>query len=123
MLPNEPEVIDARLAWPDSQIALQGGVVERFAERATCGWYGTSLHDELGAFCLIDPDSQFAHLIGDRLKLSSGGGVKWRSIYVYAFGTTDLASGWDLAVPRRAFIALGLPTKDTLSVTVEVVAG
>jgi hypothetical protein len=121
MLPDEPEVLEARRAWLDAQSALDGigeGVSD---DLRTLAWYGTDFHDERGAFCVVKAGGPLEELIGDRVRLHYGGENDdlTRSAIVYVFGSADIDS--DLAVPRRAFAALELLAKDEIEVRVEVI--
>lgn len=116
-LPNEPEVLDARLPFPDAQVALDGVPSSRLTDFHTCGWYGTTLHDERGAFAMVNETGPLADLIGDRLRLR----YERKSVNVYCFGSTDLPH--DIAITRRAFASLELLAVEEIEVLVEVLSG
>lgn len=122
MLPNEPEVIDGRLPFPDAQVALDGVGEGVDPTPYTCSWYGTEVSDERGSFGLVDDDGPLGHLIGDRVRVRyrrSGTGVE-RYVVVYVFGATELDT--DIAITRRAFAAIELLALEEISVQVEVVS-
>lgn len=116
MLPNEPEIVNARLAFADAQGALGGVAEERLNDTYTCGWFGTSLIDDRGSLAVVNEDGPLADCIGDRLRIIHG----QRSVVVYCFGSTDLDT--DLAIARRAFAAIELLAAEELDVELEVLA-
>ena len=116
MLPNEPEIIDARKSFLDAQGALGGVAAERMNDTYVCGWFGTGLVEDRGSFAVVDEAGPLAELIGDRLRVIHG----QRTVVVYCFGSTDLDT--DLAIARRAFAAIELLAVEEITVEVEVLA-
>lgn len=122
-LPNEPTIMDARLAFSDAQAALAGGTSGAIVGPTRsapwpCGWYGTAISGDRGAFALVDRDSPLNPLvIGDRLKLTYAS----RSVLVYCVGATDLDH--DIHITRRAFAALTFLAVESIGVSIEVVSG
>jgi hypothetical protein len=119
MLPNEPEILLARRAFPDAQAALTGVVAAERNTRNTLGWYGTTFHEERGSFAIVREDGPLADLVGDRLRLRYG---KATPVFVYCIGAREIADGYDIVVPRRVFAALELLAVDRIDVIVEVLA-
>lgn len=117
LLPSEPEILSARKGWQDAQAELAGQVIIRNPTLIGCGWYGTAISRERGAFALVNRTGALTDLVGDRLRLTHND----RSIYVYCFGTDDL--DYDIHITRRSFAALELLAVERIDVTVEVVSG
>lgn len=116
-LPNEPEVLEARLAFPDGQDALNGVPESAGAGPYTLSWYGTQVHDERGSFGLVNAIGPLADLVGDRVQIL----YKTHSVRVYVFGSTDLDT--DIAITRRAFASIELLAKDSINVRVQTLIG
>jgi hypothetical protein len=119
VLPDEPEIMDARLAFPDAQTALDGVSDERGVIRYTCGWYGTKTHPERGSFCIVNEAGPLVDLVGDRLKLHHDD----RVANVYCIGSRSIEEGQDIIVPRLVWTRLEILAEDTIEVTLEVLAG
>lgn len=119
-LPNEPEIMDARLAFPDAQVALAGTVEETKFATNTCGWYGTAFHPDRGCFAIVNLGGPLVDLVGDRLLLRYGVS---RSVIVYCIGAQTVPEGQDIVITRRSFLALELLVVDRIDVIVETLAG
>lgn len=119
MLPNEPEIIDAKLAFPDAQRALAGVPEPGTAVRSTVGWYGTSLHPDRGCFAIVREDGPLADLVGDRLRVTYND----KSVTVYCIGARTIDSGEDIVITRRSWAAVELLSMDRIVAVVDVVAG
>lgn len=110
-----PEVEDlqlGRLPWSGAQESFAGAARETV--EATCGWHGTRLHHETGAFALVNREGPLAHMVGDRIKVTRD----LNAIYVYVVGEEELEE--DLSLSRRAFLQLGPLSADYLDVVVGV---
>lgn len=116
-LPSEPEVLAARLGYPDAQVELAGTPYWRATGLPGVGWYGTDVSAETGSFGLVNIGGPLESLIGDRLKLTYRG----RSAFVYVFGSDYLIE--DLHITRRAFAALELLAVGRIGCIVEAVSG
>lgn len=115
----EPEILEARRSFPDTQAAMaSAGVPALFGpDFYTVAWKGHELTDTPGSFCTVNADGPLANLVGDHLRLRFGAS---RSVYVYCVGSATLAV--DIGVTRRAFAALEFLAVDSLAVLVEVVS-
>lgn len=112
-----PDLELARLPWSAAQKALSGGVNPPIP--ASLGWYGSAFDkDATGAFVLVRDGGKLAALVGERLGISLGS----RLVYAYCKAAAVLNSDEDLAVPRRAYSALSLPTIVPVQVEVSVIA-
>jgi hypothetical protein len=106
--------IFARYGWEDSQIKLgESGVMEAEGVSGSCGWHGTLLDPELGAFAVVREDGPMAALVGERLQVVDE--TSGRACYVYCH--TDGPVIEDISLTRRAFQALSLAGDDELEVT------
>jgi hypothetical protein len=115
----EPEVHVARQAFPDAQTQLAGEPVSAIG-LLDVGWYDSSVEPEGGSIAVVRAGGPYdgegdEGLIGRRLRVTRDG----RSVFVYVLGARGVPD--DVAVARRAFLALGLLTHDTLPCLVEVV--
>lgn len=121
--PSEPTILDARKAFPDAQVALNGGTIERLpgpnrTSPWTCGWYGARISGERGSFALVQKNGALDPLlIGDRIRVN----YKTRSVVVYVVSSETLEH--DIHLSRRAFAALALLATESLDVSLEVLAG
>jgi hypothetical protein len=97
--PPEPEVLRARLSFPDAQRALEGVTQSYGAVRV--GWHGTTMSVERGSFALAQEDTVYEDLVGDVLRIEVAG----RSVFVYVAGMyPDMPS--PLMVTRRVWASL-----------------
>lgn len=114
----DPKVLIARRCFSDAQSALQSAPVEAALPGTwEAGWYDTTLNPESGSFALVSPTSALAPLIGRVLRVASG----QRFVFVYVIAAVA-GMDWPLALQRRAFLALGLLSKPSLEVTLELVS-
>lgn len=114
---DEPEILDGMRAWNEAQAALNGTVApERKRYDVDVGWYGTSVDEHEGAFCLIRSESNLEELVGDVVRIGYG----TKEIFVYCIGgTADIDT--DLAVARAAFMRLDVLSKDDVFCTAQAV--
>lgn len=112
----EPELLVARRAFPTAQRLLAGVAMRRLPSRIEVGWFGTEVEPEAGAVAIVRLGAGLDDLIGEVLRVEVGD----RSIFVYVLGARGIPT--DLAVARRAFLALGLLSHEALPAVVEVVA-
>lgn len=117
MLPPEREILSARLPYLEAQVALSGTVEESVADYFTCGWYGTTMHPDRGAYAIAQADGPLVDYVGDRLRLIYG----LRSTIVYVFASADIP--WQLGITRRSFAALDLLAKEQIDIRFEVLTG
>lgn len=116
MAEPEPELLTIRRAFPEAQLALAGVPLDRvFA--GPVGWHGTSVHPELGsAHAVVRSFSDLDELIGEVLRITVPGRPP---IFVYVVGARDVP--WQVSVSRRAFMALGLLSAESVEAIVETV--
>ncbi len=113
----------ARLAFPDAQQVLSGGLIDRLpgpnrTSPWSCGWYGTSISAERGCFALVGVGGPLDPLlIGDRVRVT----YRQNSVVVYVFGSADL--DFDLHLARRPFMALELLAAEAIGVSLEILSG
>ena len=118
VFPNEPEVMDARLAFSDAQSALEGLDHERDYVTYTCGWYDRNVNEERGCFGLVHDAGPLAHLVGDRVKLITFEA----SVNVYVVNSISVEGEHDIVINRRAFAAVSLLAVDRIAVQVDVMS-
>jgi hypothetical protein len=111
----EPEILIGRRAFATAQQLLAGVPLRRLG-RIDVGWYGTDTHPEQGAFAVVRDGAGLAELVGEVLKVTVGS----RVVFVYVVGARGVPA--QLAVSRRAFLALGLLSLDSVPAVVEVVS-
>lgn len=115
MLPPEPEVLEAREAFPDAQELLSARVSTGVVyERQALSWYGSIISDERGSFGVVNPDGPLADLVGDHVRITHREEV----VVVYVAAAAEVPT--PLAITRRAFLALGRLTEENITVTLEV---
>lgn len=124
-----PDVEDqalARLPWGLSQRVLgASGPVRTTRRAATCGWHGTSVDPERGAFCIVRSDGPLADLVGERVRVTLRQGTRERVVTLYCHDEQPFpleAAQEDLSLTRRAFLALAPWSTDSLAVSVEVLS-
>lgn len=113
-----PEILEASLAFPDAQVALDGTVQSTASAFQSCSWYGPNVNSFLGCYAIVNADSDIEDLVGDRLRLVHGA----KSVNVYCFTTiSDIDE--DILISRRAYAALELLAKTPIDVIVKVLTG
>lgn len=115
MLDPEPEILDGRHNFNDAQVTFNHAADTVWPSLVSVSWYGTRVSDERGSFAHVRTGGPLADLVGDHLRITSAS----RSVNVYVLGATD-ALVTDLAITRRAFVALGLLSTVSLPCKVEV---
>lgn len=116
--PNLDDAYFARRGFYSAQAKLgETGPEKGSGLRAACGWHGTWLDAEPqgGSFAIVQDDGALAHLLGERVKITSGD----RSAIAYVHNALDLDTGDDISLSRRAFVALAPLATEELHVTVE----
>src|SRR4051812_14325254 len=103
----EPEILIGRRAFPVAQQLLAGVPLRRLG-RIDVGWNGTETHPEQGAFAVVRDGAGLGELVGEVLKVTAGS----RVVFVYVIGARGVPT--QVAVSRRAFLALGLLSLDSL---------
>jgi hypothetical protein len=111
----EIEVADARRSFSKAQ-ELLAGVPFRLIPYVEVGWYDTAAHPEDGCFALVREEGPYTDLVGEVLRVTYGSRP---GVFVYVIGGADIPQ--DLALYRRAFLAVALLTKESIGATVEVV--
>lgn len=120
---QEPANVDdfylGRLPFHESQRAFgEGGPVASPVFHVNCGWHGTDLDDETGAFAIVQEGSPLEVLIGERLRISRVDKFDAGQVYVFCHNRFPVVD--EISVPRRMFLALGYPAADNFRVKVEV---
>lgn len=111
----EPEVLNARRAFPEAQALLAGEPLTALPTELEVGWHDTSTHPETGAFAVVGIDSGLDDWIGEILLVTANG----RACYVYVMGAVDVPVALSLA--RRAFCSLAVLSVEALPALVQVV--
>lgn len=101
MLPPEPPVLLARQGYPDAQAAMLGSHTP--LGFFSIGWYGTSIDDERGSFCIVRTTGPLLAHIGDFLHFKVGN----RSVCAYCIGS-QAALLTDVALTRRTYAQIAL---------------
>jgi hypothetical protein len=113
-----PKVLIARRCFADAQSLLQNAPqLERITGTWETGWYDTSLSPEVGSFAIVNPGDSLAGLVGRVIRVSA----QERACFVYVVGS-EASLLRPIALQRRAFLALGLLSKTSLTTVVEVVS-
>lgn len=106
----------AGLAWPESQeVFAKLGPIPGTGQVVPCGWYGTRTDPAREAFALVRRGGPLEDYVGEVLKVTMGS----ITVYVLARSAKDILE--DVAVTRRAFIALAPPALTAPNALVEVV--
>lgn len=112
----DPEVLWGRRAFAQAQ-ALLGGVSEpRFSDFIEIGWYDTDVHPESGSFAVVRQGGPYTDLVGEVLAIKRG---TRPTVFAYCVGARAVPN--DLALQRRAFLAVAGLATETVDVVVEVV--
>lgn len=112
----EPEILDARRAFPTSQGLLGGPSVRQVQGLVVTGWHDTSVSGERPSFAVVRRDGPQLDLIGEIIRVSYAD----RSVFAYVLGSALIPV--DLSLARRAFLAIGLLAAESIDATVDVVA-
>lgn len=117
-----PDFYTSRLGFRTAQreLAKAGPLPARTS--VSLGWHGTSRDPERGSFALVRADGPLAHLLGERVLISTRAAGKPRSVIVYVHNESDLIEAMDLSLSRRAFMEVGLLSKLLIDGVVEVLA-
>jgi hypothetical protein len=128
-------MLAAMPAWPESQ-KLLSGATDRLVGTLDVGWYDQRAMlegdwavprvgripggDPAGAFALVRTGGPFADLAGQVLRVTRKGVAPYggRRAFVVVARSGNVEA--ELALARRAFLALGVLTHATLACTVEV---
>jgi hypothetical protein len=113
---SEPEVLDARRAFPVAQALLAGEPLDALPTELAVGWHDTSVHPETGAFAVVGIDSGMDDWIGEVLRVNANG----RACFVYVMGAADVPTPLSLA--RRAFASLSALSAESVLALVDVIA-
>lgn len=114
MFPPEPAIIDGRQGFPDAQDAYLGSPTPIGSYWVS--WYGTSVDDDRGCFAVVDPQGGLSAYVGDYLRIVYRG----RSVTVYVVGSYNGLTT-DVALTRRAYLAVTRLANDPICTPVEVV--
>lgn len=112
----ERDILNATRAYPMAQQLLGGVPLRRLPSRLSIGWHGTETEALAGATAVVADGAGLDELFGEVLKVTVG----TRSTFVYVLGARAVPA--PLSLSRRAFLALGLLSHESLLAVVEVVA-
>lgn len=109
---NEPDIVFARGGFPDVQTTLEDYPSKAIPGEFVCGWYGTSINDERGSFCIVSSNGELADRVGSYLRIS----YLTNHVSLYCVESHDIL--YDLAITRRAYWELAALWTPNLSVRV-----
>lgn len=112
----DPEILIGRRAFLVAQRALSGIATTAIPTPLSVGWYDTAVDPERGSFAVVSEDGEHADLIGEIISVSYRG----RSVNAYVLGARSITS--DIALQRRAFIAIAPPSAGVVEGQVRVLA-
>lgn len=119
--PFAEEMLYGRLPFEAAQATLEThSLVSQARTLARAGWYGTRRDPERGSFVIVDSLGPLGGMVGERLRIARTDLPTSRAIVAYCHTRDDLE--FDLALSRRAFLALGSLTENSVNVEVAVVA-
>lgn len=114
-LPNEPQILEAKQAFPEFQERYAGAAGKPLHAPYTVGWIGTNVLATRGAFCVVNMDEpDLEVLVGEYVRIFLAN----RSVVVYCAGREVLP--YQIGVTRRAFMALALLPTEDLVVNAEI---
>lgn len=114
----DPKVLVGRRCFRDAQSLLQAAPLQEALPGIwEAGWYDASLSPEVGSFALVNPAGSLAVLANRVIRVSA----QQRSCFLYVVGSMA-GMNWPLAIQRRAFLHLGLLSRPSLDVIVELVS-
>ena len=122
---KEPEMLIGRRAFKEAQKLIVGATAESPYEKRlfTCSWYGTSIDPERGCFAVVKDTSVLyggvdvtQGIVGDYVEIR----YQNKSVRVYVIGS-DSTLDADIALSRRAYLALEILPKRPIDVYVSVV--
>lgn len=114
-LPPEPEILMGLRGFPDAQLDLAGSALSQWPGIVDVSWYDTAIRPEVGSFAVVRDGGPMGDLVGEILRIVYGE----RSVFVYCIGASDVPT--DLALARRAFLALDVLNRESISVLVQVI--
>jgi hypothetical protein len=114
------EMLYATLPFPEAQAQLGAPGVDVTNITASCGWHGTSFDPWRGSFAIVARDGPLAEMVGERLAVTRRDLATPRTVYVYVHSDSDDLTE-DVSLTRRAFMELGDPALDNISVVCDVV--
>ena len=113
---DDPEVLNGKRVFSKAQELFAGASVSVVPRVVSCTWYGTDVHEERGAFCLVKADTDLVSLVGDHLRIMHGA----REVLVYCLGSNaDIPT--EIALTRRAYMQLTFLATEELNVEVQVI--
>jgi hypothetical protein len=113
------ELLTARRAFPEAQRVLAAErTLRRLPFSVEVGWHDTRVHHEAGSFALVRRAAAVGVRPGEVVCVTAA--LTHRSVFVYVVAHEAIST--DLSLSRRAFLALGLLTHETLHCTIEVAA-
>jgi hypothetical protein len=115
---EERELLISRRAFPEAQKLLMGTPTNEPAQVLDVGWHSNDVDPEGGSSAVVREGAGLDEWFGKVLRVSSTVRTD-RHVFVYVLGSRGVPA--DLSLSRRAFLALGLLSLDSLSCVVEVV--
>lgn len=106
-----PILLAARRAFAVAQSMLAGSPIGQ-SRKVTAGWYDSSVNPESGSFAVVQTGAGLDDLIGEVIVVA----YKRRSVFAYVLQAADVPT--QVAVTRRAFLALSVLTAEQIAATV-----
>lgn len=113
----DEEVHVGRRAFGEAQRQFAGPALSRLPGLVTVGWYDTDVEPESGSFCVVRTGGPYDNeeLVGEVLAFTYG---QRPVVYAYCLGSREVAE--DVALYRRAFLAVRNLAMETADCVVEV---
>jgi hypothetical protein len=112
----DPEILVGRRAFTEAQHLLAGVPLLAVPMPLRVGWYDTSVDPERGSFAVVAEEGEHQGLIGEIISVEFQG----RSVSAYVLGARSITS--DIALQRRAFMAIASPSAGSVHAQVQVLA-
>jgi hypothetical protein len=114
----EEEVHIGRRAFAEAQAQFRGPALTRLPGLIAVGWYDGDVEPEAGSFCVVRTGGPFDDdsIIGEVLAFTY---EQRPTVYAYCLGSREVAD--DIALYRRAFLAVRNLAMETADCVVEVV--
>jgi hypothetical protein len=109
-------LLSARRAFPVAQQLLAGVPILTPPLDVSVGWYDTALDPERGSFAVVAEGGEHEDLIGEVIAVTYRG----RSVNAYVLGARGIST--EFALQRRAFLAIAVPSTESVQAQAEVLA-
>lgn len=113
----ELELQWSRRAFPKAQELLAGSPTSDAPLRLDVGWHSNDVEAEAGAIAVVRDGAGLDAWLGQVLRVTSLDHPD-RAVFVFVLGARGVPT--DLSLSRRAFLALGVLSLESLSCLVEV---